>query len=33
MSEFKKELDAKIKSGEIMKERDKTGCIVSVSLA
>ena len=29
MSEFEKELDAKIKSGEIMKERYKSGCIVS----
>ena len=29
MSEFEKELDAKIKSGEIMEERYKNGCIVS----
>ena len=29
MSEFEKELDVKIKSGEIMKERYKTGCILS----
>ena len=29
MSEFLKELDAKIKSGEIMEERYKNGCIVS----
>ena len=29
MSEFEKDLDAKIKSGEIMKERYKTGCILS----
>ena len=29
MSEFEKELDAKIKSGEIMEERYKKGCIVS----
>ena len=29
MSEFEKELEAKIKSGEIMKERYKTGCIIS----
>ena len=29
MSEFEKGLDAKIKSGEIMEERYKNGCIVS----
>ena len=29
MSKFEKELDAKIKSGEIMEERYKNGCIVS----
>ena len=29
MSEFEKELDAKIKSGEIMEESYKNGCIVS----
>ena len=29
MSEFGKELDAKIKSGEIMEEIYKNGCIVS----
>ena len=29
MSEFEKELDAKIKSGEIIEERYKNGCIVS----
>ena len=29
MSEFEKELDAKIKSGEIMEERYKNGCILS----
>lgn len=29
MSEFEKEIDAKIKSGEIMEERYKNGCIVS----
>ena len=29
MNEFEKELDAKIKSGEIMEERYKNGCIVS----
>ena len=29
MSEFEKELDVKIKSGEITEERYKTGCILS----